>query len=349
MEDKTKSRKWLLTINNPKEHGLSHEEIKVILSKLKNLTYWCMCDEIGKNNTYHTHLFIYKTTQITFQTIKNKFPTAHIDYCRGTCAENRNYIRKEGDYANTDKAETNLKDTFEEMCEMPEEHQGRRNDLHTLYGLIKDGCSNYDILESNPEYMLQLDKIEQCRQIVKNEHYKNTFRELEVFYHFGKTGKGKTRYVMEKYGYENVCRVTDYQHPFDNYKGQDVIVFEEFRSSLKIQDMLNYLDGYPLDLPCRYQNKVACFTKVYILSNISLDEQYVDIQEKHKETWLAFLRRITSVKEYDDNGIINYENIDEYMNRWQTKWKPVPKETTPFDKPNQMTMDEMDMFADANK
>ena len=348
MEDKTQSRKWLLTINNPKEHDLSHEDIKIILSSIKNLDYWCMCDEIGKNNTYHTHLFIYRKNQMRFSQIKKAFPTAHIDYCRGTCAENRNYIRKEGDYANTDKAETNLKDTFEEMCEMPEEHQGRRNDLHTLYGLIKDGCSNYDILESNPEYMLQLDKIEQCRQIVKNEHYKNTFRELEVFYHFGKTGKGKTRYVMEKYGYENVCRVTDYQHPFDNYKGQDVIVFEEFRSSLKIQDMLNYLDGYPLDLPCRYQNKVACFTKVYILSNISLDEQYTDVQDKHKETWLAFLRRITSVKEYDDNGIINYENIDEYMNRWQTKWKPVPKETTPFDKPNQMTMDEMEMFADAN-
>lgn len=348
MEDKTQSRKWLLTINNPKEHGYTHEDIKIILSKFKNLTYWCMCDEIGKNNTYHTHLFIYKVQPIAFKTVKNKFPTAHIDYCRGTCEENRNYIRKEGDYANTDKAETNLKDTFEEMCEMPIEQQGRRNDLHTLYSLIKDGCSNYDILESNPEYMMQLDKIEQCRQIVKNEHYKNTFRNLEVFYHFGKTGKGKTRFVMEKYGYENVCRVTDYQHPFDNYKGQDVLVFEEFRSSLKIQDMLNYLDGYPLDLPCRYQNKVACFTKVYILSNISLDEQYTDIQDKHKETWLAFLRRITSIKEYDENGIIDYANIDDYMNRWKEKWKTV-KEENPFDKLNQMTMDEMELFAYANK
>ncbi len=36
-------------------------------------------------------------------------------------------------------------------------------------------------------------------------------------------------------------------------KGQDVIVFEEFRSSLKIQDMLNYLDGYPCELPVPLQ------------------------------------------------------------------------------------------------
>ena len=80
---------------------------------------------------------------------------------------------------------------------------------------------------------------------------------------------------MEKYGYQNVYRVTDYDHPFDSYKGQDVIVFEEFRSSLKIQDMLNYLDGYPCELPCRYNNKLACFTKVYIITNISFNQQYI--------------------------------------------------------------------------
>ena len=87
-------------------------------------------------------------------------------------------------------------------------------------------------------------------------------------------------------------RVTDYDHPFDSYKGQDVIVFEEFRSSLKIQDMLNYLDGYPCELPCRYNNKLACFTKVYIITNISFNQQYINIQAESKETWTAFCRRI---------------------------------------------------------
>lgn len=345
MENKTQSRKWLLTINNPKEHNLLHDDIKSILSTFKNLDYWCMCDEIGKNNTYHTHVFVYKQAPIAFNTIKKKFTTAHIDYCRGTCQENRDYIRKEGKYSNTDKAETNLKDTFEELCEMPEEHQGRRNDLHTLYAMIKDGYSNYEIMENNPEYMLQLDKIENCRQTIKAEKYKNTFRELEVNYHFGKTGKGKTRFVMEKYGYENVYRVTDYLHPFDSYKGQDVIIFEEFRSSLKIQSMLNFLDGYPLDLPCRYNNKVACYTKVYILTNIPLENQYFDIQKEYKETWLAFLRRITAVKEYNDNGVVSYETTDDYINRWKSANED---KTCPFTS-KQMDLSELELFANVQK
>lgn len=39
---------------------------------------------------------------------------------------------------------------------------------------------------------------------------------------------------MEKYGYANVFRVTNYKHPFDQYKGQDDIMFEEFQSSIPI-------------------------------------------------------------------------------------------------------------------
>ena len=124
---------------------------------------------------------------------------------------------------------------------------------------------------------------------------------LEVTYIHGTTGTGKTRGVMEQYGYANVYRVTDYQHPFDSYGGQDVIVFEEFRSSLKIQDMLNYLDGYPIVLPCRYNNKQACFHKVFIISNWSLTEQFASVQGDYPETWKAFLRRIHHIKVYDNN------------------------------------------------
>lgn len=57
---------------------------------------------------------------------------------------------------------------------------------------------------------------------------------------------------------------------------------------MKIGEMLNLLDGYPCELRCRYANKVACFTKVFLISNISLNEQYTDIQRSQSETWNAF-------------------------------------------------------------
>ena len=259
--------------------------------------------------------------------IKNKFPVAHIDYCRGTAQENRDYIRKEGKYAETEKAETNHIETFEEFGDCPVERQGARNDLTDLYDMIKEGCSDYEILAMNPSYMMQLDKIERCRQIVNEEKYKHEFRQLQVEYWYGKSGAGKTRSVMEKYNYE-AYRITDQKHPFDGYAGQDVIIFEEFRSTYRIQALLNYLDGYPLRLPCRYNNKMACYTKVYLLSNVDLKEQYRETQRDYEETWNAFLRRIHKVKVFTEKGTVDYENVNDYLHGFRPV---IDEKELPFD------------------
>lgn len=311
LENNSRSRKWQLTINNPKEHGCTHDDIKEKLSKLKSLVYWCMSDEVGEKGTYHTHLYIACSNAVRFSTLKKAFPSAHFEMARGTSEENRNYVFKEGKWEKDKKKETNLPDTREENGEMPVERQGARTDLADLYDMIKAGMSNFEILELCPEYLLNIEKVERVRQIVREEKYKNTFREMEVCYITGATGTGKTRGVMEQYGYENVFRITDYAHPFDSYKGQDVIIFEEFRSSLKIQDMLNLLDGYPLELPCRYSNKIACYRKIFIITNIDLDEQYESVQEEYPETWNAFLRRIHTVKIYDKESNVKEFNLKE--------------------------------------
>jgi hypothetical protein len=128
-----------------------------------------------------------------------------------------------------------------------------------------------------------------------------------------------------------VFRVTDYEHPFDSYKGQEIVVFEEFRSSLKIQDMLNYLDGYPLELPCRYANKIASYTQMYIITNSDLAEQYPSVQEEHPETWQAFLRRIKTVKIYSTEYRVPQE-FDLANLQYHFVWRIFPKEK---DKPDE--------------
>ena len=66
--------------------------------------------------------------------------------------------------------------------------------------------------------------------------------------------------------------------------------------------MLNLLDTYPTTLPARYQDKVACYTTVYITSNIPLEAQYPDVQQNDPETWRAFLRRIHTVTQFFADG-----------------------------------------------
>jgi hypothetical protein len=62
-------------------------------------------------------------------------------------------------------------------------------------------------------------------------------------------------------------------------------------------------------LPCRYNNKVACFTKVYIITNWALSEQYKNIQAAHPKTWQAFLRRIKVVYDFDKSKDIPVNKI----------------------------------------
>lgn len=263
-----------------------------------------MSDEIGKNGTYHTHIYLVYKNPVRFSTLTKMFnEKAHIEFCKGTSEENRNYVFKTGKWAGTEKGETNLVNTHFEFGTIPVEKQGKRTDIELLIEEVKAGATNNEILLKYPEFAFRLDGIDKIRATVMGAKFQDTFRKLDVTYIYGIAGSGKTRSILEKYGYSNVYRTTDYQHPFDSYACQDIIVFEEFRSSLKIEEMLNYLDGYPVELPARYSNRTACFTKVYIITNIPLEEQYTNIQEKQPETWNALLRRIHHYLFYSSTGI----------------------------------------------
>ncbi len=300
MARSTSSRKWQITINNPADKGYLHDKISDVVSLFHNTIYWCMCDEIGENGTYHTHVFMVFKSAVMFATMQNRFYGCHFEMTKGTNQQNREYIRKEGKWAEDKKKETNIIETFEEYGEIPIDMQGSTSENEEIYEMIKNGLSDCEIMEAFPGSFCKLDRIEKARQTISAEKYKNTYRELEVAYIWGETGTGKTRCIMEKYGYSNVYRVTDYDHPFDGYKGQDIIMFEEFRSSLRIEDMLKYLDGYPCELPCRYANKTACYTKVYFTTNIPLEGQYRNIKHDQPKTWQAFIRRIHH-NEYKDS------------------------------------------------
>lgn len=308
----SRHRKYQLTINNPGE-AWTHEKIRTVLEDL-NLKYYCMADEIGKQEqTPHTHLYLVSNkSALRFTTVKNLFPTAHIEAAQGTSAENRAYIRKSGKWA-AEKGETSIPGTFEEWGECPIERPGERTDLAILYQYVKDGLSNYEIIEKNPGYMLSLDKIDRVRQTIREQEYRGIFRQITVVYIWGKTGVGKTKSVMEAHGYSSVYRVTDYQHPFDNYMGEEILLLDEYASNFRIRELLNYLDGYPLTLPARYANRVACYTRVYIVSNLCLTKQYVEMKKESPATYEALLRRIQKVRRYIGPGEYREYPTEEYM------------------------------------
>lgn len=312
----TQALMYLLTINDPIKKGYNHQQIFEIFHKnFKTMVYLCMADE--KGSMFHTHILAVFSSRVRFSMIKRYFPEAHVDRCRGTISDNVAYINKTGKWEHDSKHGTKIEGSFEEFGTQPPDSKGKRHDMSELYQMVLDDMTNAEILAVNQDYILQIDKLDKVRTTILTERFKDTVRlDLEVVYISGATGTGKTRGVLEKNGYSNVYRVTDYLHPFDSYNCQSVIAFDEFRSSLKLKEMLLYCDIYPIELPSRYSNKFACYNKVYIISNWALEKQYSEIQKEDKESWQAFLRRIHKVIHYEDTGeVIVYNSVKEYFER----------------------------------
>ena len=312
MAENTQSRKWVLTINNPQDCGLTHDTITEILSRFCP-DYFCLADEIATTGTFHTHIFLYSSSPIRFSTVKSRFPTAHIEKAYGSAKDNRDYIHKEGKWAESDKSETSVEGSFAEWGTLPNEGEEKDPKMYKLLRNVKDGFATTEIIDETPSFAFRSRDIDTLRQTYLAERFRKENRMLEVWYLYGATGTGKTRSIFEKHPAEDICRITDYGKNgvrFDAYTGQDILVFEEFCSQIPISDMLNYLDIYPLTLPARYNDRIACYTKVYITSNIPLTEQYKGIQRSRLETWLAFLRRIHKVVEYRKDGTIREEVLN---------------------------------------
>lgn len=336
----TQSRSWTLTFQNIETTGYSLERIAEILHSIPSLVYYCAGKEIGiKTGRLHIHCYFKTLNPMKFSTLRNyTFKDADVDIqqSKGTAQENRDYCFKEGKWTGAPKEDQRLDDPNArvEWGELPVSHSGKRTDLEILVQLIKDGLSDSEIIAINANYMSMLSHIARTRQAIRADEVKDKWREIDVTYCFGATGTGKTRHYMEKEGYSNCYRITNYkpQSIWDGYNMQDIVIWDEFRSQLSISSMLVYLEGYPnFSLSARYSDKVAMYHKCVIISNIPLEDQYQDIQRESPETWQAFLRRINHVVHYKSKDeIITYDSVDAYLHR-DEDFIPIDGDT-PFDK-----------------
>lgn len=183
-------------------------------------------------------------------TVKRRFPPAHIDKAGGTAQENRDYIRKEGKWAETAKAENCIAGTFVEFGTMPTPAEEAAPKMFQLLQDVADGFSTIEIIKNNPSFAFKGRDIDSLRENLQSERYRTENRSLKVHHLFGDTGTGKTRGIFANHPAAEIFRLTYYGGKnglrFDAYHGQSVLVFEEFHSQVPIESMLNYLDIYPL-------------------------------------------------------------------------------------------------------
>lgn len=311
------TRAYQITINNPSEKQLDHNNIKAILAKSK-VEYYCFSDEIApETGTYHTHVFALFMNPIRLSTLAKRFGNSHCEpidtKIKGIIQSNIDYIQKVRKYA--EKSECQVVGTFYEFGIRPVEKQIKVTEKLTdvIYKYIQAGMKTTDMIRADKRLINKIKEIEATRQLLIAEEYMVKERKIKVTYIFGKPATGKTTYVYKNHNPENICRITHYSSTrgvlFDNYQSDKhkILVLEDWNSiTTPIHNILAWLDKWGTTLPARYIDRVAIYDTVYIISNIPYEKQYSELKHNNLDLYLAWDRRINTILEFKktDNGSV---------------------------------------------
>lgn len=339
-------------INNPRyiityEHNAAGDIIKDDIGKPVILTQepteYCdltpqqICDSVlnkwisdGDNHTgavllcesaeglEHLHcVFESSKTFRPLSVLKRLYPKIHIEPTKGSKKDVEDYINKVGKFE--EKGEKIIaKSQVGEIkgC------QGKRSDLISLYDvrdMIFAGRTPESIYKEFPQALKSKTSVEELFYLYRKETT-SPERDVKVHWLFGGTGCGKSYTYIElcdKEGEENIYRVSDYDHPFDGYQGEPILILDEFRGRISYSYLLTLIDKYRSQVSARYSNKMTLWTEVYITSPFLPMELYSKVAERNDDIdkLEQLVRRIDNIVycfkyEAEDNSGIFYCKYD---------------------------------------
>jgi len=152
-----------------------------------------------------------------------------------------------------------------EWGEFEEGGRGRRSDLAVATAWISSGGDLFGVAQRWPDVFVKFERgLSSLEALVAPRE----FRDVEGWVLWGATGAGKSHFVYEAFGVDNVHVVAS-EAPFwlGPYRGQPVLLFEEFASVLDIKTLLRVVDGYPGDFSIKGGHTRGRWFRVILTGN----------------------------------------------------------------------------------
>lgn len=277
-------RSWILTI-----HQESWDASQVWKTGEHSIRYMCGQLERGeKTGALHWQVYVELKRPFRLKGLKDLIgcDSAHCEERAGTREAARNYCQKD---------ETYISGRFE-YGSWESGGQGARSDLIKFKDTIMTGADDYDIMMEHPECFIKYGRALDRIRAAVNERKSQRFRDIKVNVIVGATGVGKTRGIYDKHGYTDVYTLTEQGGDvlwFDAYRGQPILLIDEFYGWIKYSMLLKILDGHPFHGQVKGGWTWANWELIYITSNKTPDGWY------EFGVTPALARRITNIEYID--------------------------------------------------
>lgn len=228
----------------------------------------CQLEKCPRTGKIHYQGYIQFNNTVRFSAVKKflKAPWCWIQLAKKSPENNYAYVTKKN--SRVEGAEPYILGEFR-----LNKNKGKRNDLLNVMDDIKSGKDIVQIALNNPvSFLRYTNNIRQVHSLITSQSAQSEYRDIMVEVLIGPPGVGKSHYAREKYGRTNVYSLSFDSSSstiwWDNYKGQSVILLDDFYGSgMQWSQLLKVLDKYPLQLQVKGSSTWAMYTKVIITSN----------------------------------------------------------------------------------
>ncbi len=235
-------RRYCITLNNPTVQDCLRWDTVLILGNEApcsgSLSFLIVQTEKGENGTVHYQAYTEWSKQVDWSVVKKVFgDRIHIEASRGTANANIRYCTKlEGRYTGDDP-----------ICLAGKWGKAKRSGGDLMAAIeIVNGAKLKDLVVNYPLFVLKnMQKINSLVSFIKGPRV--TLPRMIIL--TGKTGAGKSRFVLERYGSSAywVSPPAAGKVWFGGYCGQDVMVFDDFHAGwFTLTHLLRIMDRYPL-------------------------------------------------------------------------------------------------------
>jgi len=187
------------------------------------------------------------------------------------------------DYCTKDDTACGEEEPFFRVCDellTEDTSQGKRNDLLECAKLISSGeWDKETVHEERPDLILKFSKGVNELLRFREQAQTTAIRPLLVEVIYGPAGTGKTRHAFgngsDVYLLENSNGNAVW---WDGYNGESTLVIDDFYGWIPHNQLLRFLDIYPLRLDIKGGTTYAKWTHVYLTSNVHPSKWYKKFQ-----------------------------------------------------------------------